>query len=397
MLGKTTYTSTASQILKDLNMKILTIVGARPQFIKAAVVSRAIKNCMQATGSTIQELIVHTGQHYDQNMSDIFFDEMQIPKPHFQLAVGSGSHAQQTGQMLIRLEEAMLNEKPDMVLIYGDTNSTLAGAMAAAKLHIPIAHVEAGLRSFNHKMPEEINRILADRVSSLLLCPTDEAVKNLATEGIPCPRLGTKVIKTGDVMNDAALFYGKLATNAWLKKHSLNPQKYILATIHRAESTDAPEKLQKLLVTLDLISRKHHPVVWPMHPRTSNMIRNNPELNKTLEQASFIAIDPIGYLDMVCAEKNARLIVTDSGGVQKEAFFHKIPCVTMRTETEWVELVEAGWNKIAGLEPENIISAVETMLALDTKKLPYPDLYGSGKAGENIVKELIKWGKENDK
>lgn len=307
-------------------MKILTIVGARPQFIKAAVVSRAIKE-IAATAAGICELIAHTGQHYDQNMSDVFFTEMQIPKPDFNLEVGSGSHAQQTGAMLIKLEEIMNSERPDLVMVYGDTNSTLAGALAAAKLHIPVAHVEAGLRSFNRKMPEEINRILTDQIAELLLCPTDEAVNNLRNEGIPGPKLKTRVLKTGDVMNDAALFYSRLADNTWLNKHSLTPKKYILATIHRAESTDTPERLQKLLQTLDQISRKHMPVIWPMHPRTSNMIKNNAELSQTLDKASFVAIAPIGYLDMVCAEKNARLIVTDSGGVQKEAFFHRVPCL----------------------------------------------------------------------
>lgn len=375
-------------------MKILTIVGARPQFIKAAVVSRAIAEYNRNTGNVIQEKIAHTGQHYDQNMSDIFFDEMQIPRPHYQLAVGSGSHAQQTGQMLIKLEETMLQEKPDMVLIYGDTNSTLAGALAAAKLHIPVAHVEAGLRSFNHKMPEEINRILADRVSTLLLCPTDEAVKNLASEGIPCPQLDAKVVKTGDVMNDAALFYARQATTSWLEQNQLKPRQYILATIHRAESTDNPNNLKSLLAALDSISRKHYPIVWPMHPRTRNLISSNSELSSILAGSALKTIDPIGYLDMVCAEKNARLIVTDSGGVQKEAFFHKVLCVTMRTETEWVELVEAGWNMIAGLEPEKIVAAVEKMLKIDPQKLPWPDLYGSGNAGQNIVNELVKWSKE---
>ncbi|MBU1105892.1 MAG: UDP-N-acetylglucosamine 2-epimerase (non-hydrolyzing) [Candidatus Riflebacteria bacterium] len=375
-------------------MKVLTIVGARPQFIKAAVVSRTIAEYNLNACEPIQEQIIHTGQHYDQNMSDIFFDEMQIPRPHYQLAVGSGSHALQTGQMLIKLEEAMMLENPDMVLIYGDTNSTLAGALAAAKLHIPVAHVEAGLRSFNHNMPEEINRILADRVSSLLLCPTVEAVKNLASEGIPCPRLKAKVVNTGDVMNDAAIFYAKLSNSSWLEQNKLLPHQYILATIHRAESTDNPENLKNLMAALDMISRKHYPIVWPMHPRTRNLISSNPELSKLLATSAFKAIEPIGYLDMVCAEKHARLIVTDSGGVQKEAFFHKVLCVTMRTETEWVELVEAGWNMIAGLEPEKIVAAVEQMLMIDPQKLPWPDLYGLGNAGQNIVKELIKWSRE---
>lgn len=376
-------------------MKILTIVGARPQFVKAAVVSRAIEKHNHKSDNRIQELIVHTGQHYDQNMSEIFFDEMQIPKPKFQLAVGSGSHAQQTAQMLIKLEEVMLNEKPDMVLIYGDTNSTLAGALAAAKLHIPVAHVEAGLRSFNHKMPEEINRILADKISTLLLCPTNEAVKNLANEGIPCPKLGSIVVKTGDVMNDAALFYAEKSNKNWLKENALAPEKYILATIHRAENTDDRQNLKNLLIVLDQISRETFPIVWPMHPRTRKLIKSDSELSNLLEKSSLKIIEPIGYLDMVCAEKNAKLIVTDSGGVQKEAFFHKVFCVTLRTETEWVELVQSGWNTIAGLEPENIFKCVTNMLEKSATELPWPDLYGSGNAGENIVKELLNWESQN--
>jgi UDP-GlcNAc3NAcA epimerase len=242
-------------------------------------------------------------------------------------------------------------------------------------------------------MPEEINRILTDQVSELLLCPTAEAVKNLKNEGIPSPRLNIRVVNTGDVMNDAAIFYARQSNDSWLKKHKLTSGKYILATIHRAESTDKPERLEKLLKALDQMSRVFFKVVWPMHPRTKNLINKTPALKNQLENSSLITIDPIGYKEMVCAEKNARLIVTDSGGVQKEAFFHKIPCVTMRTETEWVELIKAGWNLIAGLEPEKIIESVKIMLDKDLQALPYPDLYGWGKAGENIVNELIKWSR----
>jgi UDP-GlcNAc3NAcA epimerase len=278
-------------------------------------------------------------------------------------------------------------------MVYGDTNSTLAGALSAAKLHIPIVHVEAGLRSFNRKMPEEINRILTDQIAELLFCPTDEAVKNLKNEGIPSPRIKTRVIKTGDVMNDAALFYAEQSTDAWLKNHQLTPRNYILATVHRAESTDNTKRLSNLLRALDKISRDSFKIVWPMHPRTRNLIRQNPSLQDQLKDSAIYTIEPIGYKDMVCAEKNARLIVTDSGGVQKEAFFHKVPCVTIRTETEWVELVDAGWNLIAGLEPQKIVESVKIMIEQNTATLPYPDLYGSGCAGENIVKELIKWSK----
>lgn len=372
-------------------MKILTIVGARPQFIKAAVVSRAIadynKGC--EVEKRIEEKIVHTGQHYDQNMSDIFFEEMQIPKPHYNLAIGSGSHAEQTGNMMMALEKVFLNEKPDMVLVYGDTNSTLAGSLTAAKIHIPVVHVEAGLRSFNRDMPEEINRILTDQISALLLCPTDTAVENLKNEGIPNKHINCKVVNCGDTMNDAAIFYGNLSTDKWLKDNKLQTNSYILATIHRAESTNTPERLSKLITALDKISRDCYQVVWPMHPRTKAMVNNNLELKKQVETSKIKIIEPIGYLDMVCAEKNCRLVLTDSGGVQKEAFFHKKLCVTMRTETEWVELVKAGWNKIAGLEPDNIIKCVKEMLTKDAESLDYPNLYGNGIAGRRIVEEIV--------
>ena len=372
-------------------MKILTIVGARPQFIKAAVVSRAIAeyNSHCILGKHIEEKIVHTGQHYDQNMSDIFFEEMQIPRPHYNLAIGSGSHAEQTGNMMIALEKVYLDEKPDMVLVYGDTNSTLAGSLTAAKLHIPVVHVEAGLRSFNREMPEEINRILTDQISTLLICPTDAAVDNLKNEGIPNNHNYCKVVNCGDTMNDAAIFYGSLSNNKWLKDNCLQSNNFILATIHRAESTNTTERLSKLISALDKISKEYYQVVWPMHPRTKAMINNYSDLKKQIKNSYIRIIEPIGYLDMVCAEKNCRLILTDSGGVQKEAFFHKKLCVTMRTETEWIELVKTGWNKIAGLEPENIIKCVKKMLEKNIDNLDYPNLYGNGTAGEKIVKELL--------
>lgn len=373
-------------------MKILTIVGARPQFIKAAVVSRAIAeyNSHCSLKKLIEEKIVHTGQHYDKNMSDVFFEEMRIPKPHYNLAIGSGTHAEQTGNMMIALEKVFLEEKPDMVLVYGDTNSTLAGSLTAVKIHIPVVHVEAGLRSFNRNMPEEINRILTDQISTLLLCPTDTAVENLKNEGIPNKHINCRVINCGDTMNDAAIFYGGLSTDKWLKDNKLQSNNYILATIHRAESTNTPERLSMLITALDNISREYYQVVWPMHPRTRAMINYNPELKKQIEESQIKIIEPIGYLEMVCAEKNCKIILTDSGGVQKEAFFHKKLCVTMRTETEWVELVQAGWNKIAGLEPENIIKCVKEMLSIDITKLSYPNLYGNGTAGKRIVEELVK-------
>ncbi len=373
-------------------MKILTVVGTRPQFIKAAVLSRAIADFNKSSSNRINEIIVHTGQHYDKNMSDIFFEELQIPKPHINLAIGSGSHAEQTGNMMIALEKIYLKEKPDLVLVYGDTNSTLAGALTASKLHIPIAHVEAGLRSFNPNMPEEINRVVTDRISSLLFCPTDTAIEILKQEGIPNKRYNCKVIKSGDVMLDSALFYDKQTTGSWLKRHNLKKDQYILATVHRAESTDFTEKTNNIIKALDKISKECLKVVWPIHPRTKAKITQNNELQKLLEKSNIDIIEPIGYLDMLCAEKNSRLIITDSGGLQKEAFFHKKLCVTIRTETEWSELIELGWNKIAGLEQENIIYAVKQMLSTSSEKLPYPDLYGNGNAGAIIVKELANLG-----
>ncbi|MBF0547095.1 MAG: UDP-N-acetylglucosamine 2-epimerase (non-hydrolyzing) [Candidatus Riflebacteria bacterium] len=373
-------------------MKILTIVGARPQFVKAAVVSRVIRehNANNFEGSSILEVIIHTGQHYDENMSGIFFDELDIPKPDFNLGVGSGSHGAQTGEMLTGIEKILLSEKPDSVLVYGDTNSTLAGALAASKLHIPIAHVEAGLRSFNREMPEEINRVLTDHISSWLFCPTATAVINLSNEGIKGAK---KVFNSGDVMFDAALFYSQKAlqkSNPVFKKNL--PSEYILATIHRPASTDDIVKLTSLLETLEESGRRFFPVFWPIHPRTRNIIENDATLSKRFLSGNnkFIFLsEPLGYLDMVLAEKNSRLILTDSGGVQKEAYFHEKPCITMRTETEWVELVEAGWNFVAGLEKESILNLLEKVLNDSWIQKPHPSLYGNGKAGHEIIKILL--------
>ena len=371
-------------------MKIMSVVGVRPQFVKAAVISRAIAEYNKEHSDKIEEKIVHTGQHYEQNMSDIFFDEMHMSKPFCNLGIGSGSHAKQTGYMMIALEKVFLEEKPDIIIVYGDSNSTLAGALTAAKIHIPLAHVEAGLRSFNQDMPEEINRILTDRISSLLFCPTDIAVENLKKEGISDKINGFKVVNSGDVMNDAAKFYEELAPDKWLKLNNLEPGKYILATIHRAENTDSIEKLSELFYALDRISKEYYKVVLIIHPRTKARVYDNNKLKEQLFSSNIKIVESIGYLDMVCAEKNCRLVLTDSGGLQKEAYFHKKLCVTMRTETEWVELVNAGWNKIAGVGAEDIIRSLEQMLVIDTKKLDYPMLYGNGNAGKIIVEELAK-------
>jgi UDP-GlcNAc3NAcA epimerase len=356
-------------------MKLLTIIGARPQFVKAAALSREIKKHTQ-----LQEIIVHTGQHFDANMSDIFFDEMEIPKPHYNLNINGLSHGAMTGQMMEKLEEVMLNEKPDVVLVYGDTNSTIAGALAAKKLHIKVAHVEAGLRSFNMQMPEEINRILTDRISDWLFCPTDTAINNLNNEGYK--NIHCKVVKTGDVMEDAALFYAKKASEKSTIINHLNlaGKPFILATIHRAENTDNSTHLKGII---DALNKLHEvqPVIVPLHPRTKKLIEQH-QL-----QANFTIVEPLGYFDMIMLLKNCSLVITDSGGLQKEAYFFGKFCVTTREQTEWVELVEHGYNTIAGTDTTKIIQLSESAL-----KSSFPEkinLYGNGNACENICKALL--------
>ncbi|NPA82577.1 MAG: UDP-N-acetylglucosamine 2-epimerase (non-hydrolyzing) [Epsilonproteobacteria bacterium] len=352
-------------------MKIVTVIGARPQFIKAAAVSREINKY-----SDIEEIIVHTGQHFDSNMSDIFFKELHIPKPDYNLDINGLSHGAMTGQMLEKIEEVLQKEKPDWTLVYGDTNSTIAGALSASKLHIKTAHVEAGLRSFNMKMPEEINRILTDRISNLLFCPTDQAVENLKNEGFENFDFA-KVIKSGDVMQDAAMFYENLAKEPEGIKNKKN---FILSTIHRAENTDDPKRITEIFKTLNEIA-KETPIILPLHPRTKKILKN---LN--IDTSNIEIIDPVGYLQMVWLLKNASLVMTDSGGLQKEAFFFKKPCITLRDETEWVELVENGFNKIVGANGEKIKEAYKEM---KNKKLDFSkDLYGGGEASKKIVKEL---------
>lgn len=354
-------------------MKIVTVIGARPQFIKAAAVSRVIRDDY---AGKIDEVLVHTGQHYDDNMSKVFFDELDIPHPKYNLEISVGQHGAMTGRMLDAVENVLLQEKPDWLLIYGDTNSTLAGALAAAKLHIPVAHVEAGLRSFNMRMPEEINRILADRVSSLLFCPTEAAVTNLKAEGV------TKgVHNVGDVMYDVALFYSDRAQqeSATLKNLGLVPGGFALATCHRAENTDDPEKLGGILSALTNVAGQL-PVVLPLHPRTRKLIGEY-SLSSHLEP--LIVTDPLPFLDMVALEQFARVILTDSGGVQKEAFFYGVPCITMRDETEWVETVASGWNRLAPPTRHEIVHAVND--ALSSQPITKPQPYGNGKAAEAIV------------
>lgn len=355
-------------------MKVLTVVGARPQFIKAAPVSKALRQAGHA------EFLVHTGQHYDYGMSQVFFDEMGIPAPDVNLEVGSDSHARQTAQMLVSLEEVMLAEKPDKVLVYGDTNSTLAGALAAAKLCLPLAHVEAGLRSFNREMPEEINRILADRVADLLLCPTQTAVDNLAREGIT-----GSVHLVGDTMYDAVLQFAAVARerSTILRELDLQPKNYLLATVHRAYNTDAPENLRGILTAL---RDADEPVVFPAHPRTRAKIAELGDAFQSECSGNLKMIEPVGYLDMLVLEENARLILTDSGGMQKEAYFFGVPCLTMRPETEWVETVEAGWNRLVGTDARSIRAAVRDFTTPGER----PPLFGDGDAASKIISVLAE-------
>jgi len=354
-------------------MKILTILGARPQFIKAGSVSREI-----AKHDNIEEVIVHTGQHYDSNMSDIFFEEMKIPKPNYFLGIGGKSHGAMTGQMIEKIEEVVLKENPDWLLVYGDTNSTLAGSIVASKLHIKLAHIEAGLRSFNMKMPEEVNRILTDRVSNILFCPTTKAVQNLKNEGYET--LDCKIVRSGDVMQDGALYYKKLA----LKPKVNIKDNYILCTIHRAENTDNKQKLRDIFEALNKIAKEKQ-IILPLHPRTKKIIKS---LQINID--SLTIIDPIGYLEIVWLIENCDLIMTDSGGLQKEAYFFEKFCITLREETEWIELVENGFNTLVGSNQEKILKAYNDNRKFEMKNLKL-DMYGSGKASKNIIKELKQY------
>jgi UDP-GlcNAc3NAcA epimerase len=369
--------------------KIATIVGARPQFVKAAAVSRAIAEHNRMPGGVprIVEKIVHTGQHFDANMSDVFFQELRLPKPDVFLGINSVSHGAMTGRMLEQIERVLMDDRPDWVLIYGDTNSTLAGALVASKLHIPIAHVEAGLRSYNRRMPEEINRVVADHLSDKLFCPTEGSVDNLAREGI------TKGVSlVGDVMLDAFLFYrtmqsqeGAHSSSALLGRLGIEPKGYCLATVHREENTDDQTTLASILEALAEISASRKPVLFPMHPRTRKKLDASGMAR--LSGKGLQMIDPVGYLDMIALESNAFAVITDSGGVQKEAFFSQVPCITLRKETEWVETVQSGWNVLAGTEKDRIIGAFDAITA--ARAQGPPPLYGNGKAARNIIGELV--------
>ena len=364
-------------------MKLVTIIGARPQFIKAAAVSRAIAAHNQKVSKdsgVISEYIVHTGQHYDRNMSDVFFRELQIPEPNLNLGIGSGTHGLQTGEMIIQIEKVLIDQKPNWVLVYGDTNSTLAGALAAVKLHIPVAHVEAGLRSFNKKMPEEHNRVLTDHCSDLLFCPTQTAVDNLKKEG-----LHGGVHWVGDVMYDSVLFNANLAEeqSEIITKLSLKNIEFALATVHRAENTDDSVNLESIFKALEFISKEHMPVIVPLHPRTRKIIHSS-----QISINSVRIIDPVSYLDMLNLEKHSKLILTDSGGVQKEAYWLRVPCITLRSETEWVETVENGWNIIAGTNADRIITSFLGPKGLEDQSLKFGDGHAADKLISIIAEDI---------
>ena len=358
-------------------MKIVTVLGARPQFIKASVVSHAM-----AKASNLTEVLVHTGQHFDANMSEVFFDELGMAKPAYHLNIHGGTHGAMTGRMLEEIERVLLAEKPDAVLVYGDTNSTLAGALAAVKLHIPVAHVEAGLRSFNMVMPEGINRILTDRISRWLFAPTGAAMQHLANEGVPAGQ----VHLVGDVMYDVALHHGSRVTQSSgiLERLKLAAGKYLLATVHRAENTDHTVRMEAIVQAFEAITDGIQ-VVWPLHPRTRAVLTRMGMLESLSRKV--ILIDPVGYMDMVQLEKYAALIATDSGGVQKEAFFYQVPCVTLRDETEWGELINAGWNRLAPPKGGGISLASAIHAALGTKGQAIRP-YGTGNAAKRIVECL---------
>ena len=364
-------------------MKVATVVGARPQFIKLAPVVMAMGKVDQ-----ISNTLIHTGQHYDSSLSNVFFEELGIQPPDHHLRIGSGSHAQQTGKMLVEIEQILKKETPEVVLLFGDTNSTLAGALAASKLNIRVAHIEAGLRSYNRHMPEEINRILTDHSSDILFAPTKAAEENLLNEGFP----QNKIMRLGDVMYDAALLFAEKAEtqNTILENLNLEEEDYILTTIHRAENTNDKHRLEAILQSIRILGESRL-VVFPVHPRTKRFLENNYGSLQNLANDQVKIIPPVGYLGMLNLIRNACLVLTDSGGIQKEAYFLKTLCITLRDETEWIELVDLGWNRIAPpRDRESIVRIVETMLQVAQEELSYPLLYGDGKAAQKIVNALMK-------
>jgi UDP-GlcNAc3NAcA epimerase len=378
-------------------IKIVTIIGARPQIIKAAALSRAIKNKF---ANSIKEIIVHTGQHYDENMSQVFFDELGIPEPNYNLNVGSGSHGKQTATMLAGIEDILLQEKPNAIVLYGDTNSTLAGAIAASKIHVPVIHIEAGLRSFNKAMPEEVNRIMCDHVSTLLFSPTKTGFQNLLNEGFkaknekPFNANNPKIYHSGDVMFDNSLYFSEVADEKTtiISKNGLQKNNFILATIHRNNNTDEPVRLNALFNALFKISEANQlDVLLPLHPRTAKLLEFNldAELHQKIKSSKhFKIIAPVSFLEMIALEKNCKIVMTDSGGVQKEAFYFEKPCVILRPETEWVELVECGTAIITDADEQKIIDAFKTLTTKTDMK--FPKLYGDGKAAEFICGEILE-------
>jgi len=379
------------------HIKLLNVVGARPQIIKASAISRAIRKHFSGE---IKEIIVHTGQHYDKEMSDIFFDELEIHKPHYNLGVGSASHGKQTSMMISGIEDILFKEKPDCVVLYGDTNSTLAGALAASKLHYPVIHIEAGLRSFNKSMPEELNRIISDHSSTLLFAPTNAAFKNLISEGFrpenspPFTIDNPKIYFTGDIMYDNTLFFAGLAEkkkSSFLLDMNLERDNYILVTIHRDTNTDDITRLNEILVTLNKLSEeKNIMLVMPFHPRT--LISLKSKLEKLYDELCMSRlvkiIPPVSYLEMTLLEKNCRMIITDSGGVQKESHFFKKPCIVLRKETEWIELVNNGTARLVDADPLRIRNEFLSLIDSD-KLLEYPGFYGDGKTAEFILNEIL--------
>ena len=372
-------------------IKILTVIGARPQIIKAAAISRTIRSYFS---DKVEEKILHTGQHYDANMSQVFFDELEIPAPDYNLGVGSGRHGEQTAKMIAGIEEVLLNGEFDGVILYGDTNSTLAGAVAASKLHIPVFHVEAGLRSFNMSMPEEINRTVCDQLSSILFAPTDTAIRNLENEGFFKTKYlfpngkGRLVYKSGDVMYDNSLYFGKMADNksTVLKDNGLERDKYLLMTLHRDNNTDNKDRLTSIFSSiLDIVETEKIKVIFPMHPRTSKMMNQilDKELVDAFVQSEYInIIPPVSFLDMIALEKNAKVVVTDSGGVQKESFFYGRPSIILRNETEWMEIVENGAGILTDADNSRIMEAYKE---LTSKKIKYSNAFGDGNAAKYIV------------
>jgi len=379
------------------HIKLLNIVGARPQIIKASAISRAIRRHFS---DQITEVLVHTGQHYDKELSDIFFDELEIHKPDYNLAVGSATHGRQTSLMITGIEEILMKEQPECVLLYGDTNSTLAGALAASKLHFPVIHVEAGLRSFNKSMPEELNRIISDHASTLLFAPTNAAFKNLMNEGFrpenspPYTIDNHKIYLTGDIMYDNALFFADLAEkkkSSFLNNLSLTREEYILVTIHRDTNTDDISRLKEILYTVkNLAEEKEIMMVMPFHPRTLISLRTRLEsfYDEMCQSRYLKIIPPVSYLEMILLEKNCRMIITDSGGVQKESHFFKKPCIVLRKETEWIELVNNGTARLVDADPERIRSEFNSFYG-NSVVHDFPGFYGDGKAAEFILKEIL--------